>query len=364
MWIHSFNRFISRFFPVPHFFSTSTFGLDISDESVKFLELVNSKDGPRIGRHGEKIIPAGIIESGRIKDPKKMEEILLLLKQQEGVKSVRASLLEEQVYLYTLKLEKQDLVNVRESIELSLEEHIPIQAENAIFDYEIINENTHDLEIQVAAIPKNVIEGYLEIFKNSGITVESFELEPQAISRAVIKKGDRGTYMIVDFGEKRTGIFIISSGVVRFTSTLDVGGATLTDMIVKNFKVTPAEADKMKKEYGLRRNTDHKEIFSVLLNSVSILRDELVKHFVYWHTHKDEEGNQNPPISKIILCGGDSNLIGLSEYLSVSMKTKVEVANVWVNIMNTAEQVPDINFKQALSFAATFGLALRDFESS
>ena len=45
------------------------------------------------------------------------------------------------------------------------------------------------------------------------------------------------------------------------------------------------------------------------------------------------------------------------------MKHPVEMANVWVNIVNTDNHVPDINFKQALSLAAALGLALRNFET-
>jgi len=361
--MNSLDKSFFRFFPIPKFLSISSFGLDMGDESLKFLELIDTKNGLRVGRHGEKVIPAGIMESGKIKDSKRMEQILSELRKEIGIKSVRVSLPEEQVYLFQLKLEKLGLVNVRESIELSLEEHIPITAEDAIFDYEIISEDTKNLELQVAAIPKNVIESYLNLFKNTQIKVQSFELEAQAIARAVVKKDDLETYMIVDFGEKRTGIFILSHGIVMFASTLDVGGVMLNEMIAKDFKISFIEAEKMKKKYGLQRNTENKEIFSVLLNSVSILRDELVKHFLYWHTHKDEEGKNNPPIKKIILCGGDSNLIGLSDYFSVSMKSRVEMANVWINIVNTENYVPDINFKQALSFAAALGLALRDFDS-
>ncbi len=364
MFMDVFSKFLSRFFPVPSFLSVSSFGLDIGDESLKFLELINTKDGLRVGRHGEFSMPAGVIELGKIKNPKKLEEVLLKLRKEAGVKSVRVSLPEEQVYLYKLRLEKSELENIRESIELSLEEHIPLSAEDAIFDYEILSEDMQSLELQVAAIPKDVIEGYLSIFKNARIKVQSFELEAQAIARAVVKKGDLETYMIVDFGEKCTGIFIISRGVVMFTSTLDVGGMTLNEMIAKNFNISVSEAEKMKKRYGLQRNTENKEIFSVLLNSVSILRDELVKHFLYWHTHKDEEGKDNPPIKKITLCGGDSNLIGLSDYFAISMKSKVEMANVWINIMDTENSVPDIDFKRALSFAAALGLALRDFENN
>ena len=354
----------SRFFPTPDLLSVTSFGLDISDESIKFIELILTRDGIKAGRHGERAIPPGVVEAGKIENTRQLEEILIALRKEEGVRSVRVSLPEQQVYLYKFRLEKEGVESIRESIELSLEEHIPVPAEDAIFDYEVVSENSKFLEIQVAAIPRNVIESYLVVFKNAGISVQSFELEAQAIMRSVIKKGDKDTYMIVDFGEKRTGIFIVSAGVGVFTSTLDIGGFTLNSMLQKSFNITHEQAEKMKFEYGLQRNTDNKDIFPVLLNSVSILRDEIAKHFVYWQTHKDEEGKENPPIKKIILCGGDSNLLGLSEYISTSMKTPVEMANVWINVDSVKKRVPMMSFKKALSFAASLGLALGDFDNS
>jgi Tfp pilus assembly PilM family ATPase len=218
------------------------------------------------------------------------------------------------------------------------------------------------LEVQVAAIPKNVIENYISVFKESFISIQSLELEAQATARAVVKKGDLETYLIVDFGQTRTGIFIVSRGTVVFTSTLDIGGELLNKMIEKNFNVGKEEAEKMKQKYGLERNTENEEVFSVLLNSVSILRDEIVKHFLYWNTHKDEEGKERPLIKKIILCGGDSNLTGLADYISVSMKSKVEMANIWINIAETDKYIPEISFNQSLAFAAALGLALGDFD--
>ncbi len=359
----NFSKFFLELFPVPNFLVARSFGLDISDESLKFVELVPTNHGIRMGRWGERSIPPGVIESGKILDSKKMEEILSALRKEEGVKSVRVSLPEEQMYLFQLRLEKNGLKSVKEGIELVLEEHVPIQAQDAIFDYDLIKEDAQSLEVQVATIPKNIIDNYLSIFKHSQIEVESFEPEAQAISRAVVKNGDMGTYMIVDFGKKRTGISVVSSGIVMFTSTLDVGGVTLTNMIQKSFKISFEEAEKMKRQYGLERNTDNKEIFAVLLNSVSILRDELVKHFLYWHTHKDEEGSSNPPIKKIIFCGGDSNLTGLADYVSVSMKSAVEMANVWTNITAPGNYIPDMGFRQTMSFATALGLALGNFNN-
>ncbi|MDR3519724.1 MAG: pilus assembly protein PilM [Candidatus Pacebacteria bacterium] len=359
----SFNKLFLKCFPTPSFLAARSFGLDISDESLKFVELVPTHYGMKIRRWGERAIPAGVIESGKIQNPERMEEILSKLRKEEGVRSVRVSLPEEQVYLFQLRLEKEGLTSVKEGIELVLEEHVPIQAEDAIFDYELVKEDAQSIEVQVATIPKNVIDNYLLIFEHSQIKVEAFELEAQAISRAVVKNDDMDTYMIVDFGKKRTGIFIVSSGIVMFTSTLDVGGVSLTNVIQKSFNVNFEEAEKMKLKYGLERNTENKEIFAVLLNSVSILRDEIVKHFLYWHTHKDEEGKNNPPIKKIIFCGGESNLTGLTDYISISMKSTVEMANVWVNIIDTENYIPEISFKQVLSFTTALGLALGNFKN-
>ena len=353
----------NRFFPTPYFLEMPSFGFDISDESLKFVKLYSTKNGIRISKYGERKIPAGVIESGKILDTKKFEDLLSAIKKEEDVKAVRVSLLESQIYLFKLYLEKEGLRNIRESIELSLEDHIPIPAGEAVFDYDFIEEDDKGFELQVAAIPSNVVDAYLGVFKNCGISVHSLELEAQAIARAIIKKGDMDTYMIVDFGEKRTGIFIVSRGIPMFTSTLDIGGSSLTSMIEKNFNINTEEAEKMKRKYGLQRNTVNKELFSVLLNSVSILRDEIAKHFVYWNTHQDEEGKTNPLIKKIILCGGDSNLIGLADYFAISLKTEVVKANVWVNIIEDLEKnIPHVDFKQALSFAAAIGLALGDFE--
>ncbi len=356
-----FKNLFNRFFPTPQFLSIHSFGLDISDESIKFIELIFKGNNIKVGRYGERKIPLGVIESGKIKDSKSMKEILISLKKEEGIKAARVSLPEEQIYLFKIKLEKLGLKDIREGIELSLEEHIPMQAQDVVFDFIILNENDQNLECEVTAVPKNVIDSYLNIFESSSIQIISFELEAEAIARAVIKKGDPETYMIVDFGEKRTGISIVSNGTTMFASTVDVGGIMLTNLIQKNFKTNFEEAEKMKVKYGLGRNTENKEMFSVLLNGVSILRDEISKHFIYWHTYKENEIKDRPPIKKIILCGGDASLIGLSEYLSVSMKNTVEVANVWENILDTKTIVPEIGFNQSLSFTTAIGLALANF---
>ncbi|MCX6757335.1 MAG: pilus assembly protein PilM [Candidatus Nomurabacteria bacterium] len=350
----------NKFFPIPHFLSQPSFGLDISDQSIKFVEFLETHKGLRIGRFGERPIPVGVIESGKIIESKHLKEILLLLKKEYGIKSVRVSLPEEQVYLFKLKIIKESTVDIRQTIEFSLEEHVPIPPTDLVFDYEIFKEDEKNIEVEVTTAPKQIIESYLSIFRDCGLNVSSFELEAQALARAVILDKDLDTYMIVDLGKQRTGISVVSNNIVIFTSTVDAGGVMLTNLIEKNFKISFLDAENMKVKYGLSRSSGNQEVFSVLLNGVSIIRDEISKHFLYWHTHKDEDGEVRPKIKKIILCGGDSNLIGFAEYLSISMKQNVEIANVWRNVISPDEYIPEMSFQDSLSYATAIGLALRD----
>lgn len=351
----------NQFFPVPKFLAKPSYGLDISDESIKFIEFVSTSHGIRIGKYGENPIPPGIIESGKIIDTNRIKDILKKMKNEQGISSVRVSLPEEQIYLFKMKIEKEQGVNIREMIELSLESYIPIPTKEVVFDFDLYKEDEKTFEVSVTAAPKIIIESYLSIFRDCEIEVPSFELEAEALARAVIKDKDMETYMIVDFGKDRTGIAIVSRGIVLFTSTIDLGGVMLTKLIEKDFKVSFEEAEKIKLKYGLSRNPQMKEVFATILNGVSILKDEIQKNFIYWHTHKSENGEDRPKIRKILLCGGDSNLIGFSDYLSVSMRQEVELANVWINILSD-DYIPEMTFEDSLSYATAIGLALADMD--
>src|SRR4051812_22765306 len=89
---NSMRGFLFKFFPPPRYLIAPSFGLDISDQSLKFAELVPTKNGIKMGRYGERKIPVGIIESGKIKNLEKLKEVLTKLRAEEGIRFVRVSL--------------------------------------------------------------------------------------------------------------------------------------------------------------------------------------------------------------------------------------------------------------------------------
>lgn len=229
-----FTKSFFYFFPPPVFLRMPYVGLYISDEAVRFVELIQKKQGFELGRYGEKVLYPGIVQSGYINDANALVKVLSELKKEFGLHFIHTALPEEKMYLFKLNITDVNEKEISTNIEFHLAENVPISPSQIIFDYEIIGDGNEKgtIEVSVSALPDKVVNTYLEVFTESGLIPLQFKTEGQAIVSAFIKKGDSGTYMIVNAEEKKTGIFIISNGLVRFSSTV-VNKETLKDEIDK-----------------------------------------------------------------------------------------------------------------------------------
>ena len=345
-------------FTPPKFLSMPAVGIDISDRNIKYTELVPEKKGYNLGCFGDIPIPKGVVEGGKIIDSQKLIELLTSLRIEKKLSFVRSSLQEEQVYFFRARYPDETKEVLRDTIELSLEDHVPIPAAEAVFDFEIVGRFGTNVDIAVTVATNATIQSYLDAFTAAGLTLLSLELESSAISRAVIDTEDTDAHMIVDFGEISTGVTIVYGRQVCVTSTMNVGGQVLTETVAKHMGIAVAEAERLKREIGLQRNSSNEELFAILLTNIAILRDEINKHLIYWHTHADEDGKSHQEITKILLVGGDSNLPGLPEYLSATLGVEAVVGNVWTNVRLPSQGVPELPKAESLSYGTAIGLAL------
>lgn len=358
------DKFLNLF-PPPKFLKTPAVGLDITDSSIRFLEFKKTRKGVELGRFGNYKIPDGAIKGGKIVNKAKLADVLEKIRVENEIDFVNVSLPEEQAYLFqtTVPRNQTGKGQIRNVLEFKLEENVPVSSKDLIFDYEIIRNNKKEKEVYVniSAFPSAIIDDYLEVLEVSGLRPLSFELEAQSMARSLILSGSNDTTMIVDFGNMRTGIAIISDGVPQFTSTIEVGGSTLTNAVQKHFNVGIEEADKIKNEKGFARYKENTELFETLMTTISVLKDEINKHYLYWNS-RIGDNNGSTKVDKIILCGGSANLAGITEYLSLNINAKVEVADVWVNVNFSENSVPGIEFRKSLSYTTAIGLALRQIK--
>jgi type IV pilus assembly protein PilM len=351
---------LSRLFPTPSFVTVPTVGLDFSDATMRFIDLEVHPSGILPKRFAQSAIPEGCMKGGRIVDAQKFTSFLKDVQKEHKLKYVRVSIPESQVYSFTLSLDSSAANNIREAIDFLIEDNIPLKAIETVFDYHILSVTDKNIIVQVVALPEMVATNYFNAFFGAGIIPVSFELEGQAISRAVLQPNDMGSCMIVDFGANRTGITIVTNRTAIVTATLDFGGKILTQSLAKELNIPLEEAEALKREYGLTSVGEHNNIFPILANGISVLKDEINRRYVYWHEKKNQLGSF-PPIDTIYLCGGHSNLRGLGDYLSTNLKLKIVQVNPWANCFSLEDVIPEIHYETSMSYVTAIGLSLADY---
>lgn len=364
--------FLYRLLPPPSYLDFKAIGLDVSDRSIKYAEFTETKEGIRLKKIGKKNLDAGIVVAGEIKKPDELSAALSSIFKPLSASYVIAALPEERAYISVMSLPEAEKRQIKEAVEIDLPEKIPLPAGEAVFDFEfmprapilesgskIIEDQIPHQDAIVYAFPKSIVRDYLNAYLSAGIKPVAFIMETTALCRALIPESEKNhPLMIVDFGKTRTTFVIVSGGLVRFSSTVNVAGESLDGAIAKSSGVSLKEAENIKKEKGMIKTAENGGVYGAVLPVVAAVADEIERHVLFWNTHAEHVHQSSPEISKIILSGGDSNLLGFREYLGFKLGLPVEYGNAWVNVAPFEEYVPEIKFNESLEYSAAIGLGL------
>lgn len=310
-----FIKYFFKLFPPPNFLNIPYAGLDISDDAIRCIEFSKKMNGLTIHRYGTRKLQPGIVESGYIKNETELIKELSILVKDLKIHTVKSSLPEERMYLFKTEVPSLDESQIRQNIEFKLEENVPLSPTDSLFFFDLFPNkgNTDKTFASVSVAPRELVNSYLKVIRAANLEVISFEIQPKAITRAVLPVDSKETQMIVYGMNNKVGIYIVSAGVLCFTSTININ----------------IDSDK---------NTLH---------------HELKKVYTYWNEH--EEGKS---INKIILSGMDAMKMSEDSKLSPDPKITVEVAHIWQNAFSSDHYIPPISFNDSLEYVVATGLAL------
>jgi len=358
---------LRHIFPPPKYITLPNIGVDISDTSLKYVQFRrrHSRDKDlELSHWGNIEVPKGVIERGVISDIPALSETLKEVRKTCQGEYIRVSLPEEKAYLFETTVDYDTpFKEIRGLLEFKLEENVPLSPRDAYFDYDVVEHSKErgQLLVSVAVYAKDTINSYYTACTDAGLMPLSFEIEAQAVARAVIPQRDKSTHMIVDFGKTRTGIGIVHRGSLMYTSTIDIGGKDLSLAMKEKLGDLPeSEYSKIKNTKGLL-NIENNEVYDVVAKTVSEIKDEIETRIQYWRMRSGVSDDRK--VHKIILCGGSSNLAGLPEYLESELSIPSERARVWQNAFSLERFVPPITCRYSYGYATAVGLALEDFIS-
>lgn len=347
------------------------FGLDISDLSIKIVNLNKRKNKFSLSCFGEMPVKPGIVSGGEIQEEKELVKIIKtavakVTGEKIRTKYVVASLPEEKAFLQVIQMPRLSEDDLKSAIVYEAENYIPLPIEKVYLDFQKVvplqNHLDHS-DILIAALPKQTIDPYVSCLKAAGLKPVALEIESLSIARALVKDELAvSPCLLIDFGATRTSFIIFSGSCLRFTSSVPVSATTFTETIAKKMNISLEDAEDLKIQYGLDSGSkEGSKVFEALLPVLTELVDQTEKHLRYYHDHASHEhlGSTDQMVKKIFICGGGANLKNIVGFLSGQLNIAVEIGNPWINIPHFGDKKFKISPEQSLKFATAIGLALR-----
>ncbi|MFH1308806.1 MAG: type IV pilus assembly protein PilM [Patescibacteria group bacterium] len=336
----------------------SAFGLDISDFSIKIVKIKKRGNAFEFENYNRVSIPKGVIKEGEIIKQEILTELLKKAVKESKFGSIRTpfavcSLPEQHAFVKVIKLPKMNKQEAREAIKWEAEANIPLSLDEVYLDWKIIN----DTDVLINAVPKVLVNKYLQAITLAGIEPVIFEIESNATARSLIEK-EKDPVLIIDLGFSRTSFIIFAKGDVRFTSSISISNEQMIKEIAKKLDIDETKAKQLKFEIGLKENG---KIFNALIPSINKLIKKIQDCIGFYEDSNQKEPEYCGNISKIILCGGGANLYGIKEYMFERLKIPIVLGDPWINILDHKKKnkIPGIPFKESLAYSTALGLSIR-----
>jgi len=335
----------------------NSFGLGISDNSLRAAKIKKEKSGLVLASFGRKEIGEEIIKNGKVKN----EDLLAssvkdLLKKIKGEKiktrHVAASLPEEKSFLHFIEMPRMNDEELKKAVIYEAENYIPLPLSEVYLDFQVISSlkaNKGNLNVLIVAQPKKIIDPFVSSLKKAGLFPVFLEIEPTSIARSlIVQKEKGGSFLLIDIGQTKTSFIIFYEGLIRFTSSIFIP--------LKDF----AKADRISSAEEKEPRVDGAETKEALLPVLDKIVEAAQKHLKYYDSYTSAGQNGKAEnISKIIISGSNANLKNLPNLLSEKLQINTETGNPFANFSKGSQKISD---SEALSYSTAFGLALQGFE--
>jgi type IV pilus assembly protein PilM len=333
------------------------FGLDISDFSIKALELDKKGNEIIFKNYGQIEIPnKQLVENGEIKEKEALLNAikeLLNKTEPERIKTryVLLSLPEAKIFSHIFEFPVNLTIDqINEAIAYEIESIFPYQAKDLFMDFKVIKKEEKIQEIFLAACPKYIVNGFKEVLEKAGLIGIVFDLESQSLARSIINKFEDGkAYMIIDIGARTSIISVFDKLGLRFSTNIKLAGNRFNKEVAAVLTVPLEEAEKIKIKEGFLSE----KFGSVLEKTSEVLCQEIKKVVEY------TQEKYNFKIDQILLAGGSSLLPGIEEYFTerIGIIAKRGDPLIKLNKDNAFAKK-----EKTIMYANVIGLALRALE--
>ena len=300
--------------------SSSHLAVDIGSQYTKFVSVARGKNRKyQIQEFLIKPTPENSFESGKISNLKKLSDFLVEVFSEafERENKIVGGVSGKGMIIKKIDIPKMDENLIPEHLSFEAEQYIPYDISEMDLDYEILDSSSKDsISVLFAAVLKKTVAEYLNLFSESQLNCEI--LDGNMFALANIFEHNYGIYpdknlMLCDIRAGCSTLVGVCGGKTVFARSIPVGGDYYTKEIQKNFKVSPQEAEDLKKSALSGEEDGSREVFDFIQKVHSDFCDELKSSYEFYVNFFPEN-----KISEMFVTGGGSQTKGLLKALEES----------------------------------------------
>ncbi len=332
----------------------SKLGIDIGTSSIKVVQLTKAQEKFVLETYGVVSVafPGGLAEG--FDAIAKTAEILksLLARAKTTTKKVVASLPNSIVFVSVIDMPEMSEKELKDSIEFEARRYVPLPLEEVTLSWSVLKEGalaSPKVKVLLTAVPTNVIDNYLKMFKLAGLEPIALEIESLALIRSLVG-ARRESFIIIDMGARSTSLNLVDKGFLRVSRNLSAGGETITNAVAQGLKVSFARAEQFKRDLGLSESASD-QIPQTIRQTIDVIKSETSQLINIYQSSGET-------IAEIILAGSSARLPGLIKYFS-DLGPKVVLGDP-LQFISFDSRLKSNLAESALSLSVALGLAMRE----
>ena len=309
-------------------------GLDIGSSSIKMVELREDKNGYKLQNLAISPLPPEAIVDGALMDSATIIDTIrdVIAASKTKSKDVVTAVSGHSVIVKKISLPFMTEAELEESIQWEAERYIPFDINDVNIDFQIFGstqENPETMDVVLVAAKKDIINDYVSVIMESGLTPVIIDLDSFALENMLAinyEMGDGETVAVANVGATVTNINIIKNNTSAFTRDIFKGGNQMTEEIQRQLHVDHEEAEKVK--VGTKVDLSSQPIIQNVLKTASeSLAVEIGNSLDFFQSTTTYE-----KIGRLYLSGGGSKIKDFDIILQQQIGIPVEVVNPFKRI--------------------------------
>jgi type IV pilus assembly protein PilM len=312
--------------------------MDIGNQNIHLIQGKFNKSSISVRDAIECPIPEGVFQDGRIEDLEALRQIIRRCLTSNKIKGKNAVITTQSTSVITrdILLPVADRKQLDSMVKYEIEQYLPIVASEYVVEYsvaeEVIDDGISKYKVQVAAMPKNMVENFANLLSECGLKTVALDLHFNAVAKLFSQKlaingetfNPDKTIAFIDLGHHSITIHILHNTKLAFSRIINLGSKEIDSEIALAFSLSLEDSEKKKiKEADLDPDGFNEYLSDkcndIIRSRVDTWLSEIQKMFQYYISRTT--GNR---IDGIYLLGGASGLKGLSKYVEQALNLKTQ----------------------------------------